>query len=70
MLLTFKHAVVATGFPYDRSDENLTKVLATLKNVLSHVRAIRRLGSAALDMYVILFIRVFLIPPFSFTGAM
>jgi len=45
-----KHAVVATGFPYDRTPENLDKVMATLKNVLVQVRAIRRLGSAALDM--------------------
>jgi len=45
-----KHAVIATGFPYDRSDESLTKVLGTLKTVLTHVRAVRRLGSAALDM--------------------
>jgi len=45
-----KHAVVATGFPYDRTPENLDKVLHTVKNVLMNVRAIRRLGSAALDM--------------------
>jgi len=45
-----KHAVVATGFPYDRTEENLSAVFGTMKNVLIHVRAIRRLGSAALDM--------------------
>jgi len=48
---TLKNAVVATGVdPYDRTDENLSKVLGTVKKVLQHVRALRRLGSAALDM--------------------
>lgn len=42
-------AVLATGVPYDRntdSDNNLAEIMA----VLPHVRAIRRMGSAAIDL--------------------
>lgn len=43
-------ALVASGFPYDRDDATLDHVLANIKTVLQHCRAVRRLGSAALDM--------------------
>eukprot|EP01129_Flabellula_baltica_P017139 TRINITY_DN9409_c0_g1_i1.p1 TRINITY_DN9409_c0_g1~~TRINITY_DN9409_c0_g1_i1.p1 ORF type:complete len:268 (-),score=46.48 TRINITY_DN9409_c0_g1_i1:38-841(-) len=46
----FQNALVATGFPYDRSDESLDKNLGTLKNILQNCRAVRRAGSAALDV--------------------
>jgi myo-inositol-1(or 4)-monophosphatase len=49
-----QHALVATGFPYDRSDESLDTALAILKKVLQSCRAVRRGGSAALDMYPII----------------
>lgn len=45
-----KDAFVATGFPYKRDDETLDRVLGTLKIVLQNCRAIRRAGSAALDI--------------------
>ena len=46
---TLDRAVVATGFPYDKStnpDNNLSELAA----VLSRVRGLRRCGSAALDL--------------------
>eukprot|EP01104_Vermistella_antarctica_P018510 TRINITY_DN6888_c0_g1_i1.p1 TRINITY_DN6888_c0_g1~~TRINITY_DN6888_c0_g1_i1.p1 ORF type:complete len:319 (+),score=62.23 TRINITY_DN6888_c0_g1_i1:88-957(+) len=44
-------ALIATGFPTDRCDENLDYILANLRGFLSGgVRGIRRIGSAALDM--------------------
>lgn len=45
-----KDAVVATGFPYKRDDETLDRVIGTLKIVLQNCRAVRRAGSAALDL--------------------
>jgi len=43
-----KHCLIATGFPYDRSQSQ--RVANRLKVVLEHVRDVRRAGSAALDM--------------------
>ncbi|MBQ7690834.1 MAG: inositol monophosphatase [Muribaculaceae bacterium] len=43
------HAVLATGFPYDK-DVNPDNNVAELSRVLPRVRGIRRLGSAALDI--------------------
>ena len=45
-----KQALVATGFPYDRDDSTLDHVLGNIKIVLQNCRAVRRAGSAALDM--------------------
>lgn len=45
-----KNSLVATGFPYDRDDETLDRVLCNIKSVLQNCRAIRRAGSAALDI--------------------
>jgi fructose-1,6-bisphosphatase/inositol monophosphatase family enzyme len=45
-----KQALVATGFPYQRDDATLDHVLANVKIILQHCRAVRRAGSAALDM--------------------
>jgi len=45
-----KQALVATGFPYQRDDETLDHVLGNVKRVLQACRAVRRAGSAALDM--------------------
>ncbi|MCB9231302.1 MAG: inositol monophosphatase [Bacteroidia bacterium] len=42
-------ALMATGFPYNKSDRN-TVLLAVLYDILQQVQAIRRFGSAALDM--------------------
>jgi len=41
--------VIATGFPYDRRDRGAAYA-AIVGTVLEHVRGIRRLGSAALDL--------------------
>lgn len=41
---------MATGFPYDREDSVMDATLAKLKKVLQSCRAVRRGGSAALDM--------------------
>jgi myo-inositol-1(or 4)-monophosphatase len=41
--------VIATGFPYDRRDRGVAYA-AIVGTVLEHVRGIRRLGSAALDL--------------------
>jgi len=46
---TLDEAIVATGFPYDKAtnpDNNLREFVA----VVPHVRGVRRLGSAALDL--------------------
>jgi myo-inositol-1(or 4)-monophosphatase len=45
-----KHCLIGTGFPYDRSDETLDWVLGNVKVILKNCRAVRRAGSAALDM--------------------
>lgn len=45
-----KQALVATGFPYQRDDKMLDHVLGNVKKVLQACRAVRRAGSAALDM--------------------
>ena len=45
-----KQALVATGFPYQRDDATLDHVLGNIKRVLQECRAVRRAGSAALDM--------------------
>lgn len=42
-------ATVATGFPYDIWN-NVDDVIMALKGVLTHARAVRRLGSAAVDL--------------------
>lgn len=42
-------AVVATGFPYDK-DRNPDNNLREVSRVVPHVRGLRRLGSAALDI--------------------
>jgi fructose-1,6-bisphosphatase/inositol monophosphatase family enzyme len=42
------HCLVATGFPYDRSQTD--KILSILRTVLLNVRDVRRAGSAALDI--------------------
>ena len=45
-----RDAVVATGFPYSRTPEDLTFDLDVLTEFLGLVRGVRRCGSAALDM--------------------
>lgn len=47
---SLKNSLVATGFPYERSEETIARVLRNIKSVLQNCRAIRRAGSAALDM--------------------
>jgi len=47
---TLKDAVVATGFPYTRTAEDLSFDLDVLREFLGQVRGIRRCGSAALDL--------------------
>jgi len=44
------HLLVATGFPTDRTKEKVEYIVQNLKSILFHVRDIRRLGSAALDI--------------------
>ena len=43
-------ALIATGFPYIRTDERTTKIAATLKYFLDNGRDIRRIGTAATDL--------------------
>ncbi len=43
------HAVVATGFPVDK-DKNPDNNIDNVARVLPHVRGLRRLGSAAIDI--------------------
>jgi len=43
-------AVLATGFPYTRTENDLTFDLNVLKGFLGRARGIRRCGSAALDL--------------------
>jgi myo-inositol-1(or 4)-monophosphatase len=45
-------AILATGFPYDVW-ENYTAVLASLKAMLTSARAVRRFGSAAIDLCLV-----------------
>ncbi|MCK5131668.1 MAG: inositol monophosphatase [Candidatus Sabulitectum sp.] len=45
-----RDVVVATGFPYTRTPENLTFDLGVLTEFLGLVRGVRRCGSAALDL--------------------
>jgi len=47
---SLQDAVVATGFPYSRTPEDLTFDLDVLTEFLGLVRGVRRCGSAALDM--------------------
>ena len=42
--------VLATGFPYTRTEKDLTFDIAVLRNFLGKARGIRRCGSAALDL--------------------
>jgi len=42
--------ILATGFPYTRTEDDLTFDLDVLKNFLGKVRGMRRCGSAALDL--------------------
>lgn len=44
-----KRAIVATGFPYDKSTQ-LTQLMARLQSILENCADVRRLGSAALDI--------------------
>ncbi len=48
--LSLSDAIIATGFPYSRKENNLTFDLDVLKRFLGRVRGIRRCGSAALDL--------------------
>ncbi len=43
-------AVLATGFPYTRTEKDLTFDLGVLRSFLGKARGIRRCGSAALDL--------------------
>lgn len=43
-------ALMATGFPYNRTPENINTDLGVLAHFLGHARGIRRSGSAALDL--------------------
>ena len=43
-----ERAIVATGFPYDKSD--IEPMIKRVRTVLTHCADIRRLGSAALDI--------------------
>ncbi|MCK5786055.1 MAG: inositol monophosphatase [Candidatus Sabulitectum sp.] len=45
-----RDAVVATGFPYTRTPEDLTFDVQVLSKFLGVVRGVRRCGSAALDL--------------------
>lgn len=45
-----RDAVVATGFPYTRTPEDLTFDIDVLYRFMGHVRGMRRCGSAALDL--------------------
>lgn len=45
-----REALIATGFPYDRSDQDAVRLGDRLAKVLVGCRDIRRLGSAALDI--------------------
>ena len=42
--------ILATGFPYTRTENDLTFDLDVVKNFLGRVRGLRRCGSAALDL--------------------
>ncbi|MBX2816522.1 MAG: inositol monophosphatase [Saprospiraceae bacterium] len=46
---SFSDAVIATGFPYD-GDGKTSAYFGILREVQSHARGVRRLGSAALDL--------------------
>ncbi len=43
-----RHALIGTGFPYDRSD--LDPILDKLRSVLLNCQGVRRVGSGALDI--------------------
>ena len=48
---TLIDSVLVTGFPYDiREPERMREILALFTGFLGHARAIRRLGSAAIDL--------------------
>lgn len=47
---TMQHALIATGFPYGRTDALMDPVFDNMKRVLKSCRDLRRVGSAALDM--------------------
>ena len=48
---TLNDAVLVTGFPYDiREPERMREILALFTGFLGEARAIRRLGSAAIDL--------------------
>ncbi len=47
---TLRDAVVATGFPYTRTPDNLTFDIDVLYRFMGQVRGMRRCGSAALDL--------------------
>lgn len=47
---SLQNVIVATGFPYSRTPEDLTFDLDVLTEFLGLVRGVRRCGSAALDM--------------------
>ncbi len=47
---SLSEALVATGFPYNRSPDNINTDLGVLEYFLGRARGIRRSGSAALDL--------------------
>lgn len=49
-LATLGRALVATGFPYRTSEENIDRYLAMLRDVMINTAGVRRPGSAALDL--------------------
>jgi myo-inositol-1(or 4)-monophosphatase len=49
-LATLGRALVATGFPYRTSEENIDGYLAMLREVMINTAGVRRPGSAALDL--------------------
>jgi len=47
---TLKQCLLATGFAYDRSEENIERMMTRFRACVANVRDIRRAGSAALDI--------------------
>jgi len=45
-----KQCLLATGFAYDRSEENVDRMMVRFRACVANVRDIRRAGSAALDI--------------------
>jgi fructose-1,6-bisphosphatase/inositol monophosphatase family enzyme len=57
-LLNFhlKQALIGTGFSVNRDTQTLDKTVDGLRKMLENCREVRRAGSAALDMYVLIII--------------